>query len=181
MAPGIAYPSSPPGTAHPPAFNRLTSPPCIDGPEAGTLAVETPLRVLSRTGDWVRVQFEGWVKAEDLQAAPPGVLVGVSAAELRAEPQRYLGQVLRWRVQFIAVQKGDELRPDIPNGATYLLARGPLPERGFVYVIVPEARVATVSALAPLATIQVTARVRAGRSRYLGNPVVELLALEAVP
>jgi len=152
-----------------------------DGPEAGTLAVETPLRVLSRTGDWVRVQFEGWVKAEDLQAAPPGVLVGVSAAELRAEPQRYLGQVLRWRVQFIAVQKGDELRPDIPNGATYLLARGPLPERGFVYVIVPEARVATVSALAPLATIQVTARVRAGRSRYLGNPVVELLALEAVP
>ena len=96
-------------------------------------------------------------------------------------PPRSLGQVLRWRVQFIAVQKGDELRPDIPNGATYLLARGPLPERGFVYVIVPEARVATVSALAPLATIQVTARVRAGRSRYLGNPVVELLALEAVP
>jgi hypothetical protein len=154
-----------------------------EGPEAGTVAVETPLRVLSRTGDWARVEVEGWVKVEDLQSVPPGggVLLGVSAAELRAEPQRYTGQVLRWRVQFIAVQKADELRPDIPNGATYLLARGPLPERGFVYVIVPEARLATVSALAPLATIQVTARVRAGRSRYLGNPVVELLALEAVP
>jgi hypothetical protein len=152
-----------------------------DGPEAGTVAVETPLRVLSRTGEWARVQFEGWVKTGDLQAAPPGVLVGVTAAELRAEPQRYAGQVLRWRVQFIAVQKADDLRPDIPNGATYLLARGPLPERGFVYVIVPEARVAGVSALAPLATVQVTARVRAGRSRYLGNPVVDLIALEAVP
>jgi hypothetical protein len=155
-----------------------------EGPEAGTVAVETPLRVLSRTGDWARVQVEGWVKAEDLQSVPPGgggVLLGVTAAELRAEPQRYAGQVLRWRVQFIAVQKADELRPDIPNGASYLLTRGPLPERGFVYVIVPEARLGTVSALAPLATIQVTARVRAGRSRYLGNPVVELLALEALP
>jgi len=152
-----------------------------DGPEAGTIAVETPLRVLSRTRDWARVQLEGWVKGGDLQAAPPGVLVGVTAAELRAEPQRYAGQVVRWRVQFIAVQKADDLRPDIPNGATYLLARGPLPERGFVYVIVPEARLAGVSALAPLAAIQVTARVRAGRSRYLGNPVVELLALEVVP
>jgi hypothetical protein len=152
-----------------------------DGPEAGTVAVETPLRVLSRTGDWARVQFEGWVKSEDLRAAPPGVLVGVSAAELRAEPQRYAGQVLRWRLQYIAVQKADDLRPDIPDGATYVLARGPLPERGFVYVIVPDARLAAISALAPLATVQVTARVRAGRSRYLGNPVVELLTLEASP
>jgi hypothetical protein len=152
-----------------------------DGPEAGTVAVETPLRVLSRTGDWARVQFEGWVKSEDLRAAPPGVLVGVSAAELRAEPQRYAGQVLRWRLQYIAVQKADDLRPDIPDGATYVLARGPLPERGFVYVIVPDARLAAIAALAPLATVQVTARVRAGRSRYLGNPVVELLTLEASP
>jgi hypothetical protein len=152
-----------------------------DGPEAGTVAVETPLRVLSRTGDWARVQFEGWVKSEDLQAAPPGVLVGVSAAELRAEPQRYAGQVLRWRLQYIAVQTADDLRPDIPHGATYVLARGPLPERGFVYVIVPDARLAAIGALAPLATVQVTARVRAGRSRYLGNPVVELISLEASP
>jgi len=37
----------------------------------------------------------------------------VSAAELRAEPQRYAGQVLRWTLQYIAVQKADDLRPDI--------------------------------------------------------------------
>jgi hypothetical protein len=149
-----------------------------DGPEAGSLAAETPLRVLSRTGDWARVQVEGWVKGTDLQAAPPGVLVGVSAAELRAEPQRYAGQVLRWTLQFIAVQKADDLRPDIPPGGTYLLARGPLPERGFVYVIVPDSKAAAVAGLAPLATLQVTARVRTGRSRFLGNPVVELIQLE---
>src|SRR6266480_3201554 len=48
-----------------------------DGPEAGTIATETPLRVLSRNGEWTRVQFEGWVKGGDLQPAPAGVLVGV--------------------------------------------------------------------------------------------------------
>ena len=152
-----------------------------DGPEAGTVTAETPLRVLGHAGEWARVQIEGWVKTTDLQAAPPGVQVGVSAAELRAEPQRYAGQVLRWTLQFIAVQKADDLRPDIPAGATYVLARGPLPERGFVYVIVADAKLASIQALAPLATIQVTARVRQGRSRYLGNPVVDLISLEASP
>jgi hypothetical protein len=149
-----------------------------DGPEAGTLAAEIPLRVLSRTGEWTRVQFEGWVKGGELQVAPAGVLVGVTAAELRAEPQRYAGQLLRWRLEFIAIQKADDLRPDIPAGSSYVLARGPLPERGFVYIIVPDIRLPALRALTPLATMQITARVRNGRSRYLGNPVVELVSLE---
>jgi hypothetical protein len=179
--PGVdSAPPAPPAPRAPPArVTTLYGSP--DGAETGSVTVETPLRVLSRTGEWARVQVEGWVKAGDLQPAPPGVLVGVTAAELRAEPQRYTGQVLRWRMQFIAVQKADDLRPDIPAGATYLLARGPLPERGFVYVIVPDGKLAGVQALAPLANIQVTARVRSGRSRYLGNPVVELVSLEASP
>ncbi len=149
-----------------------------DGPEAGTLAAEIPLRVLSRNGEWTRVQFEGWVKGGELEVAPAGVLVGITAAELRAEPQRYVGQLLRWRLEFIAIQKGDELRPDIPSGSSYVLARGPLPERGFVYIIVPESRLPAFRALTPLVTMQITARVRNGRSRYLGNPVVELVSLE---
>jgi hypothetical protein len=150
-----------------------------EGPPAGSLAPETPLRVLSRTGEWARVQVEGWVKTSDLRDAPPGVLVGVSAAELRADPDRYAGQVLRWTLQFIATQQADDLRPDLPPGSTYLLARGPLPERGFVYVVVPEAQRAAIETLSPLAEIRVTARVRVARSRFLGNPVVDLLALEA--
>jgi len=149
-----------------------------DGPEAGTVATDTPLRVLSRNGEWTRVQFEGWVKGGDLQAAPAGVLVGVTAAELRTEPQRYAGQVLRWNLEFIAIQKADELRPDIPTGASYVLARGPLPERGFVYIVVPDTRLPAFRALTPLVTMTITARVRNGRSRYLGNPVVDLISLE---
>lgn len=152
-----------------------------DGPAAGSLDPDTPLRVLSRSGEWTRVQFEGWVKSADLQAAPPGVLVGVSAAELRADPARYEGKVLRWTLQFIGLQQADELRPDIPTGATYFLARGPIPERGFVYVVVPPARLAAVQTLSPLATIQVSGRVRAGRSRFLGHPVLDLVALESPP
>src|SRR3989449_11776786 len=70
-----------------------------------------------------------------------------------------------FRSEFISLQKADELRPEIPTGATYMLARGPLPERGFVYVIVPEAKRVPLEALTPLAVIEVTARVRAGRDR----------------
>src|SRR6266480_5141878 len=133
------------------------------------------------SGEWSRVQFEGWVKSADLRPAPAGVLVGVSAAELRADPQRYVGQVLKWTVQYVAIETADDLRPDIADGTTYVLARGPLPERGFVYIVIPEGRKADIAKLPPLATIGVTVRVRVGRSRYIGNPVVELLALEAQP
>ena len=152
-----------------------------EGQPAGTLAPSAPLRVLGRSGDWTRVALEGWVKSADLEIAPPGVLVGITAAELRTDPQRYAGQVLRWTLQFISAQKADELRPEMPNGATYFLARGPLPERGFVYVVVPEAKRPQLEALAPLATIQVTARVRIGRTRFLGNPVLDLLSFETLP
>jgi hypothetical protein len=138
------------------------------------------LRVLGRSGEWTRVQVEGWVRAQDLEIAPPGVLVGVSAAELRAEPGRFAGRVLRWTLQYIATQTADDLRPDIPRGTTYLLARGPLPERGFVYVLVPDGRRSQIETLVPLVTMQVTVRVRQGRSRFIGNPVVDLINLEVV-
>jgi hypothetical protein len=127
------------------------------------------------------VELEGWVKSADLEIAPPGVLVGITAAELRTDPQRYAGQVLRWTLQYISTQKADELRPEIPNGSTYLLARGPLPERGFVYVVVPESKRAQLETLTPLATVQLTARVRTGRTRFLGNPVLDMISLETLP
>jgi len=152
-----------------------------EGQPAGTLAPSAPLRVLGKSGEWTRVELEGWVRSGDLQIAPPGVLVGVTAAELRADPQRYAGQVLRWTLQFISLQKADELRPEMPSGATYLLARGPLPERGFVYVVVPEAKRPQLESITPLATVQVTARVRIGRTRFLGNPVLDLISLETLP
>jgi len=152
-----------------------------DGPEDGALAPTAGLRVLGRSGEWSRVQVDGWVKTADLRAAPPGVMLGVSASELRADPQRFQGQSLRWTLQYISLRTADDLRPDLPDGAMYMLARGPLPERGFVYMLVPDAKRAAVAQLAPLATIQVIARVRAGRSRFIGNPVMELVTIEAQP
>jgi hypothetical protein len=152
-----------------------------EGQPTGTLAPSAPLRVLGRSGEWTRVELEGWVKSADLEIAPPGVLVGITAAELRTDPQRYAGQVLRWTLQYISTQKADELRPEIPNGSTYLLARGPLPERGFVYVVVPESKRAQLETLTPLATVQLTARVRTGRTRFLGNPVLDMISLETLP
>ena len=152
-----------------------------EGQPAGTLAPSAPLRVLGKSGEWTRVELEGWVKSADLQIAPPGVLVGVTAAELRTDPQRYAGQVLRWTLQYISTQKADELRPEMPAGATYLLARGPLPERGFVYLVVPDAKRPQLETITPLATVQVTARVRVGRTRFLGNPVLDVISLETLP
>src|SRR5258706_5120250 len=73
-------PASPPRAQppHPPTLYRAP-----DGPEAGTVTAETPLRVLGRTGDWARVQIEGWVKATELQAAPPGVQIGRASCRER--------------------------------------------------------------------------------------------------
>src|SRR3989475_576668 len=158
---------------------RATVYPAPAGPPLGALSPGRPLRIVSRSGEWSRVQFEGWVKSADLRPAPAGVLVGVSAAELRADPQRYTGQVLKWTVQYIALETADDMRPDIPDGTPYVLARGPLPERGFVYIVIPEARKADIAKLPPLVTLGVTVRVRVGRSRYIGNPVVELIGVEA--
>src|SRR5256885_73680 len=50
-----------------------------EGAPTGTLAPSAPLRVLGRSGEWTRVEIDGWVRSGDLQAAPAGALVGVSA------------------------------------------------------------------------------------------------------
>jgi hypothetical protein len=48
-------------------------------------------------------------------------------------------------------------------------------------VVVPDALRTAVQGLAPLATIQSTVRVRTGRSKFVGNPVVDLVSLEVLP
>ena len=184
---GAAAPAAPPPVIDSSAFQTAVPRASADlygapgGSVTGSVSAPMPLRVLAHSGEWTRVQLDAWVRTSDLAAAPSGVLEGVSAAELRADPARYVGQVVRWRLQFVAVETADDLRPDIPDGSTYLLTRGPAPERGFVYVIVPDAKKAAVTALVPLTDLEVTATVRAGQSRFIGNPVVDLLSFEAVP
>ena len=146
-----------------------------EGDERAVLGPETPVRVLARSGDWVRVQTEGWVRETDLKTAAEGVLEGVTGAEVRASPSEFEGRLLQWTVQFLAIQEADELRREIPTGQPYILARGPLPEAGFVYIVIPQAKLADVERVAPLTQLVIVGRVRAARSRYLGNPVVDLI------
>jgi hypothetical protein len=148
-----------------------------DGGLLATLQPGTAARVLGRSGDWIHVQVDGWVREGDLKTAPGGALLGVSAADVRANPERYVGQTVEWRLQLISIQTADELRPEIPRGEPYLLTRGPLPEPGFVYVIVPRDLVPRFKSLGPLAEITVRATIHAARSRYLATPVLQLQAL----
>jgi hypothetical protein len=149
-------------------------------PEGGALAAlpaGTPARVVSRSNGWAKVQLEGWVKVADLKPSDVGSLVGVSAAEVRAAPDRYVGQTIDWRLQLIAVQTADELRAEMPPGQPYLLTRGPLPEPGFVYVSIPASRIAEFRALPPLTELVLRVTLRAARSKYLTTPVTELVSV----
>jgi hypothetical protein len=148
-----------------------------EGAATATIQQGTPTRVLSRAGEWSRVQVEGWVRDSDLEASDGGALGGVTAEEVRAQPDRYVGQTLDWRLQVIAVQTADELRPELPPGQPYLLTRGPLPEPGFVYVAIPSDRAEAFRALPPLQEVVLRVSIRAARTRYLTTPVAELVSV----
>ena len=104
----------------------------------------TPARVMARSGGVDQVQVEVWVPDSAVQHRRQRSAAAGSARP-RSGPTRALrrpdggmaGPVHR-------VQKADELRPDMPLGQPYLLTRGPLPEPGFVYVIVPSQQVGRV-------------------------------------
>lgn len=136
----------------------------VDGP--------LPARVLSREGGWSRVQLDLWVRDEALGGP---VASGITAADLRADPDKYIGQQVEWMLQVLAVQKADELRPEIPLGQAYVLARGPLPESGFVYLIIPPSQVDRFKALDPLSRVKVRATVRLGRTKLLLTPVLDFV------
>jgi hypothetical protein len=133
--------------------------------------------VVGHSGAWAQVEVSGWVRESDLQPAQGGAFAGVSAAEVRAAPDRFVGQTLDWKVQLIAIQTADELRTEMPPGQPYLLTRGPLPEPGFVYVTIPADSVAKFRALPPLAELTLRLRLRAAKTRYLTTPVAEYVGM----
>ena len=145
------------------------------GTAVATLADGAEGEVVARSGEWVKLRIEGWVSASDVRSAGGGPRRGVSAAEVRAQPERWLGQMLEWRLQLVAVRKADALRPELPNGREYLLARGPLPESGFVYVVLPPSQVDRFKAMPPLSELTVRGVLRAATTRWLPNPVLELV------
>jgi hypothetical protein len=124
--------------------------------------------------DWVPVRLEGWVRSSDLAGSPPPP-PAITAAQVRDQPDRFVGDTVAWRLQFLAHQRADELRPEMPPGQHYLLTRGPLPETGFVYLMVSRAQASSFARLEPLDLLEATVVIRAGRTRYLATPVVELV------
>jgi hypothetical protein len=149
------------------------------GPDGATIAVLSAPTEVTLTGadrGWVKVTVEGWVRASEVSDAV-SPKPAITAAMLRDNPERYVGQSVEWRVQFLAHQHADELRPEMPLGHPYLLTRGPLPESGFVYVLVSKEQAEQLQGLKPLDEIAIRATVRAARTRYLATPVVELVRL----
>lgn len=180
--PGATPPAAPPatagGAAEPVTFTRGA--PLRTTPEGSTIATlpsGTRAGVVARTDGWVRVQVEGWVREAEVQAAPVAPEGPATAAELRADPARFAGQSVRWRLQFIALRTADALRPEMPEGTPYVLARGPLPEAGFVYLALSREQVATFRGFEALREFTVRGTIRAARTRYLPVPVVDFVAL----
>jgi hypothetical protein len=144
-----------------------------DGPPIGRIEATRPVEVLERRDGWTRIQLDGWVRDAAVGDTPPPDRI--SAAEIRADPERYVGQTVEWSLQVLAVEQADELRPELPLGQPYVLARGPLPETGFVYLVVEGDQVAAFRNLEPLTEVRVRATVRAGRTKFLPTPVLDLV------
>ena len=142
------------------------------GPYA-SLKTGAPARVLGRSGEWARVQLAGWVREADLEEAAGGALTGITAADVRSDPGRYVGKMLEWRLQLISVQTADELRTEMSKGQNYLLTRGPLPEPGFVYVTVTPGQAAEFRTMPALQELTLRVIIKAARTKYLTTPVVE--------
>ena len=147
-----------------------------EGEAVATLTAPAVVSLGERDRDWVKVTLDVWVRQGDLQGAAAPV-PAITAAMLREHPDKYVGQAVDWRLQFLARQTADELRPEMPLGHAYLLTRGPLPETGFVYLLVSKAQADALQGLKPLDEIEATVTVRTARTRYLATPVVELIRI----
>lgn len=144
------------------------------GAPAAVLQEQSFATVLGHQGEWARVRIEGWVRKTDLAERAPDA---PRLAEIEAAPDRFVGRTVVWRLQFLSIQTADALRPEIGDGKPYLLTRGPLPDAGFVYVVFTPDQASLFEGLAPLSELVVEGVIRAGRTRYLATPVVDLVRL----
>lgn len=145
-----------------------------DKGKLGSLVGGATLQPVARARGWVRVRVEGWVREQEIDGKVTTDADIVTAADVRANPAKFEGQPVDWRVQFVAVRTADELRPELPSGQPYALVRGPLPEPGFVYLSLSDEQAQRFRKLSPLAELSIRGIIRTGRTRYTGTPVVEL-------
>ena len=160
--------------------------PILSAPDGDTLAVSAPstnLRVLAREGNWARVRLEGWIWLP--QGADGGVEASirtdVTLESLAAAPDDYRGEVLQWDLQFISLERAEEIRTDFYVNEPFFLTRIGDGDQGFVYVAIPPERLREAQGLSPLERIRVIGRVRTGSARLTGSPILELLSLDRIP
>jgi hypothetical protein len=134
------------------------------------------LTPIGRDRGWVRVSLEGWMRESDLVAADSSVSQ-ISAADLRTNPDQYVGRTVRWAVTALAFQTADPLRKDMRPDEPYLLARGPGSENALLYLALPAELVDRARALEPMTQLVVTARVRTGRSDPSGVPILDVQSM----
>lgn len=150
-------------------------------PAGDTLASMRPdadLEVLARQGSWARVRVEGWVWLPSTLPADSAAASGeLGPADVGANPDQYRGRQVRWRLQFVSLERAEPARTDFYEGEPFILARAADDEQGFVYVAVPPELLLEVEGLRPLQMIEVLGRVRTGRSALMGHPVLDLIAL----
>jgi hypothetical protein len=151
-----------------------------DGDTVATFQQGAQAQVLGRTGDWIRVRLDGWVYGPAaLDSAPNLADTGdLTPAQLRADPARYRGALVRWRVQFISLRRAERARSDFEEGEPFIHARGAAGDAGFVYLAVPDNLLPIAESLQPLDYVTIVGRVRTGRSQLLGSPVVDLTDIE---
>ena len=153
----------------------------LSSPDGDTIAVATPgtdVEVVARQGSWARVRLDGWVwipATLPLDSAALGE--SPSAADLVANPERFTGRRVRWKVKYYSLERAEPVRTDFYEGEPFMLAAAPNPDDGMVYIAVPPELVSEVERLRPLQTVEVLARVRTGRSAVMGRPVLDLIGV----
>src|SRR5204863_202528 len=86
-------------------------------PDGGAIALmEAPaeVSVIATDRQWARVRLEGWVRATDVLDAT-SARPAITAAMLRENPERYVGQAVQWRGQVLAPPPGGERRRADPH------------------------------------------------------------------
>jgi hypothetical protein len=160
--------------------------PILSAPDGDTLAISAPsanLRVLAREGNWARVRLEGWMWLPERAdgGGQASILTDVTLESLAEAPDDYRGEVIRWDLQFISLERAEEIRTDFYATEPFLLTRIGNGGEGFVYVAIPPERLAEAQGLSPLERIRVVGRVRTGAARLTGSPILELLSLDRIP
>lgn len=146
------------------------------GAAVGELAQGTVVEPLARDRGWVKVRVDAWVPESLFVPADTAYRSELTAIDLRLDPDGTKGRVVRWEVQVVGLQRADPLRRDLETDEPFLLAIGPKGENVILYVAVPASLLNEAKAIPSMQSVILTARVRTGRSRPTGAPILDLLS-----